>query len=120
MTQQDHHGTRIDVCAAHGVWLDQKELFEITESQRKSEGLGIIKDLFRSRMEPRTDDNRKLPCPHCQKEMRLERYEDVQMDWCPEHGVFLDAGELEAIENNLRLDPVFLRGLALRVSDLKY
>lgn len=120
MNQQDEEGVTVDVCNAHGLWLDQKELLLITEAKRFKDGSFMFKDLVRHKVEPPRDPNRHLACPKCEKEMRLEEYEDVQMDWCPDHGVFLDAGELEAILNNLRLDPIFLRGVALRLKELEY
>jgi Zn-finger nucleic acid-binding protein len=44
-------------------------------------------------------------------------YHGVIIDWCRDHGVWLDSGEMEAILNNLRLDPNYIRGVALRVSE---
>ncbi len=35
-------------------------------------------------------------------------------------GVWLDAGELEAMLNNLRLDPTYARGMSLRVRELEF
>jgi Zn-finger nucleic acid-binding protein len=52
--------------------------------------------------------------------MTLEEVSGVTIDWCKQHGVWLDSGELEAILNNLRLDPAYLRGVALRLSDMRY
>lgn len=120
MAQQQDEGVTVDVCAKHGVWLDQKELLIITERKRFEEGSFVFKDLIRHEEKPPVDPDRKLACPKCGKDMRIETYKEVGMDWCPDHGVWLDSGELEAIENNLRLDPVFLRGVALRLSELEY
>lgn len=120
MKTQQAEGIAIDVCPLHGVWLDKGELFALTEAKRASEGSFVLKDMIRQRIEPRRDETRRLACPSCGRQMQLETYEDTQIDRCPEHGVFLDAGELEAIENNLRLDPVYVRGIALRIGDAKY
>jgi len=48
------------------------------------------------------------------------RYHDVLIDWCPRHGVWLDNGELDAILSNLRLDPSYLRGVRVRISDARF
>lgn len=120
MEQKTESGVTLDVCPSHGVWLDQKELFLITERKRHEEGSFTLGDVFRREQFPRVDESRRLDCPHCGREMRLEPYRNVFMDWCPEHGVWLDAGELDAILNNLRLDPVFLHGVALRLDELRY
>tara|TARA_B100000579_G_C22504261_1_gene698447 strand:- start:232 stop:624 length:393 start_codon:yes stop_codon:yes gene_type:complete len=110
----------IDVCAKHGIWLDQKELFQITEDERRTEDVSMWDDWFRSAVHTPTDHDRKLCCPICECQMKLEKYEGVVIDWCGEHGVWLDSGELDAILNNLRLKPGYLRGVALRLRDLKY
>ena len=39
---------------------------------------------------------------------------------CREHGVWLDNGELEAMINNLRLDPLFLGKIATRLWELRF
>ena len=52
--------------------------------------------------------------------MKIQFYENVHMDWCTDHGVFLDAGELEAILNNLRMDPLYVRKVALRLWERRF
>ena len=109
----------IDVSPGHGIWLDTGELFLITEDARHS-NLPFWADLFRREQSPPVDEDRKLPCPHCGQTMLLETFEGVTIDWCKKDGVWLDAGELEAILNNLRLDPSYLRGVALRLTDMRF
>ena len=46
------------------------------------------------------DGQRK--CPICTEFMQLERFLGVQIDSCPEHGVWLDNGELQSIVALLR------------------
>lgn len=118
--QEKKHGTVcIDVCE-HGVWLDKGELFQLTEEARRTKANQWLNDLFRDREYP--DDRRAeaLLCPVSGQKMKREPYEGVTIDWSPGYGVWLDAGELEAILNNLRHEPSYLRGVALRLSDLKY
>jgi Zn-finger nucleic acid-binding protein len=119
MTQQENTGETVDVCDKHGVWLDQKELYEITEGRRRQEPGRHLRDLFRRMIRPGGDGDRVLCCPVCADEMVRQRYHEVQIDWCPDHGVWLDSGELEAILNNLRTDPAYLDGVALRLADMK-
>ncbi len=40
---------------------------------------------------------RELPCPLCQKPMRVESRRGVSVDVCDEHGMWLDRGELDQI-----------------------
>lgn len=118
--RERRQGVEIDVCAAHGLWLDQKELLLITEAERHAHGTFEWADLFRKPVEPPVDRARQLSCPVCREDLHQELYAGVTLDWCPEHGIFLDNGELDAILNNLRLDPMYLRGLALRLSDARF
>ena len=120
MQHADHSGVPIDVCPEHGIWLDKEELLKITESARHDEGPFLFADLFRSEVVPPRQDDRVLSCPHCGKDMKHEVYQQVEMDWCPDHGVFLDKGELEAILNNLRTKQDYLRGIGLRLWEKRY
>ena len=51
--------------------------------------------------------------------MRIVQYKGVHID-VSSKGIWLDAGELEAIINNLKLDPAYGRGMALRLNELKF
>jgi Zn-finger nucleic acid-binding protein len=119
MQRVEVHGVTADLSPSHGLWLDHGELFLITEDARHDEG-GFWADLFRKELQPPADHARALLCPVCGAPMTLEQVSGVTIDWCKQHGVWLDSGELEAILNNLRLDPAYLRGVALRLSDMRY
>lgn len=106
----------IQVCAAHGTWLDQGELLAITEEERWKPH-SFWEDLFRDQAKPPRRDGRVLNCPICSTVMETMPYHGVIIDWCRVHGVWLDSGEMEAILNNLRLDPNYIRGVAIRVSE---
>jgi Zn-finger nucleic acid-binding protein len=41
-------------------------------------------------------------CPICKRKMTVQGREGLSVDTCPEHGVWLDSGELEAIVGRLR------------------
>lgn len=120
MTQETRAGVPVDVCPTHGIWLDKKELMLITEAERHEKGDFVWADLFRKEASPPRDPERSLSCPHCGELMKTELYKEVEMDWCAEHGVWLDNGELEAILNNLRLDGGYLRGVRLRLWEARY
>jgi Zn-finger nucleic acid-binding protein len=120
MAQRESGGFTIDVCDEHGLWLDQKELYLINEAKRRKQGSFTLGDLIRVEKHPPADPERVLPCPRCGEPMRTERYHEVMLDWCPRDGVWLDRGELEALQNNLRLDPAFLGGVALRLDEMRF
>lgn len=109
------HNVTIDVCPKHGVWLDKKELLLVSEAVRYKQGRVLLRDLLRQRMQPPVDTSRTLSCPCCEEEMVLEMYCGVHLDWCRQHGIWLDTGELTAIMNNLRIDSRYRRGMTLRL-----
>lgn len=119
MERQLHGDVTVDVCASHGIWLDQKELLAITEYERFHQGSFVWKDLFRRPIHPPADPLRRLPCPVCKETMALTVYREVTLDQCAHHGIWLDNGEMDAILNNLRLDDSYLRGMALRLTDAR-
>ena len=120
MRVEDRNGTEVDVCPNHGIWLDKSELLSVTEAERHASPDFVLADWFRQAERPPVDEGRSLSCPKCNKPMKIEFYENVHMDWCEDHGVFLDAGELEAILNNLRLDPLYVRKVSLRLWEKRF
>ncbi len=118
MRQEERSGVTIDV-SPHGIFLDRTELFRLTEAER-AEGSGFPwVDLFRSEVRPAVDHERTIQCPVSGEDMRIVQYKGVHID-VSSKGVWLDAGELEAILNNLKRDPAYGRGMALRLSELQF
>lgn len=112
-------GVPIAVCAAHGTWLDHGELLQITDVERYKP-VAFWEQLFRREVFPPRRDGRVLACPTCGTDMLPIEYHHVFVDWCGAHGVWLDAGEMEAILNNLRTDPAYLRGFSVRLADGRF
>ncbi len=117
MDREDRSGVIVDVCPQHGMWLDKSELLLMTEKARYQDGRFVWKDIFRRPVSPPVDRERVLKSPINGAPMKLIVYRGVTIDWSPGHGVWLDNGELEAIINNLRLDPFYVRGMAVRIVD---
>jgi Zn-finger nucleic acid-binding protein len=113
------HGVEVDSSPA-GLWLDKGELLLITEAQRHADASWTLADLFRREQRPRVDRTRALPCPVCRSTMQVVDLHGVGIDWCTEHGVWLDAGELDAIRNNLRLDRFFVDKIATRLWEARF
>ncbi len=118
--QEIIHGVTVDTCPEHGMWLDRGELLLITEGERYEVGRFSLSDLMREAIQPAVDFDRHLSCPQCSKNMTLERYQEVHLDRCPTHGIWLDTGELEALLNNLRLDPLYRRGASIRLWEARF
>lgn len=118
--QEVIHNVTVDVCSKHGMWLDRGEMLLITEGERHGVGQFTFSDLLREAIQPHVDPSRTLDCPICEREMTLERYQEVHLDRCSEHGIWLDIGELEALLSNLRLNPFYRRGESLRLWEARF
>jgi len=59
---------------------------------------------------------RDVNCPRCGKKMEQvtdPKQRHIQLESCPEHGVFMDAGEFKDFKNETVMD--LFRGLAARI-----
>jgi Zn-finger nucleic acid-binding protein len=119
LAQEQLHDVTVDV-SKYGMWLDKGELLSITEGERHEGPSFMFADLIRRTTAPPVDEDRVLKCPVCGETMEVEKHHDVHVDWCREHGVWLDNGELEAMYNNLRLDPLYLGKVATRLWEARY
>lgn len=120
LNQEIIHDVTVDVCPTHGIWLDRGELMLITEGERFEVGRFSLSDLMREAIQPPVDTHRELSCPKCSEPMSLERYQEVHLDRCVAHGIWLDTGELQALLNNLRLDPLYRRGSSIRLWEARF
>lgn len=119
LRREQRHGVEVDV-GFHGVWLDKGELLLLTEAERHAQPGFSWSDLFRREVNPPVNRDRHLRCPVCSGPMGIEDLHGVALDWCKDHGVWLDSGELEAMLNNLRLDPLFVGKVATRLWEGKF
>lgn len=96
---------KVDQCpACRGVWLDKGELERIEElvehdyshSLRRLDSAAAAYELARQKTQA------ERPCPQCQQSLEKEEYgycSEILIDHCAEcGGVWLDRGELEALE----------------------
>ncbi len=109
MQQATHEGVTLDVCdAGHGMWVDRQELAQmvfddvssrpageqLAELERaRAAGMGTVMDAVQS--------EGVRACPVCSsglKKMQWGHTSAVIVDSCPEHGTWLDGGELARIE----------------------
>ena len=120
MRAEQRDGVTVDVSPhGHGIFLDRTELFQLTEGHRYKDTDFPWSDLFRREINPPRDPARQLRCPITGEPMRVIEHHGVFID-VSAAGIWLDAGELEALLNNLRLDPEYTRGVALRLSELEF
>jgi Zn-finger nucleic acid-binding protein len=103
------HGVEIDACGGcGGIWLDAGELEHLTSGLDPAAGAGAPDEAaLRARLAaaPAEADMRYRECPRCHEVMHRRNFGTISgviVDECPKHGLFLDAGELEAVEAFLR------------------
>ncbi|NUN49783.1 MAG: zf-TFIIB domain-containing protein [Candidatus Brocadiae bacterium] len=58
----------------------------------------------------------RVPCPVCGRTMQVEGKGKVTVDVCPEHGIWLDNGELDAICRAIRAGAASSRHMAVRLA----
>ncbi len=114
------HGVEVDVSDGYGIWLDKGEFLTISEQVRTQEPSFMWADLWRGEKKGHVADERTLDCPVCGTKMDVDLLHGVHIDWCKNDGVWLDNGELDAILNNLRLDPLYVRKVATRLWEARY
>ena len=86
-------GIEVDICPkCGGIWLDTRELKKLISNPSLHTHLTRYVGL---------ESKSKLLCPRCGGLMNLEHAEEVEVDVCLTcKGIWLDRGELEAIERS--------------------
>lgn len=117
----NYEGIRIETCdSCHGEWLDNTELKKVIDRREVAFDLEKRKafaDSIKSQRVDLSGDQQKLVCPKCNGETRPINYSEdsgIIIDRCNEcKGIWLDRGELEAIQ-------MFVEGVQdLLAGDLK-
>jgi Zn-finger nucleic acid-binding protein len=98
LEENEYRGSIIDLCpGCAGLWLDVEE-FDYHASQRDTFADPTIPRAFRKK--PFIEKKGYLKCVRCDALMvqkNFRRISGVLIDICRDHGVWLDAGELEQI-----------------------
>lgn len=103
-------GVEIDACdACGGLWLDAGELEQLTRGLDPAPGEGARDEAeLRRRVAPPPPGDgevRYRECPRCREIMTRRNFGSISgviVDECRRHGLWLDAGELEAVEAFVR------------------
>jgi len=89
----------LDVCpSCHGLWLDTREFRKLTSQRNVILDPTIPYDEYQP--PPHREKVEYLPCPVCDAIMtpgNFKKISGVIINMCGDHGVWLDAGELELI-----------------------
>lgn len=103
MTELTLGGVVIDRCTeCHGLWFDPGE-----EEELKKKWTGHALDIGDPAKGRKWDKVEDYACPHCGKDMIKTSDPDQIHIWyemCPEHGLFMDAGEFTDYKHETLLD----------------
>lgn len=113
--ERRHEDVTLDECPdGHGVWLLESELLDAVRTVSDGSQAGMTYDEGRALTmvmdhDVKLDDEVRA-CPMCEQAMNSVEYafsSGVVIDACPTHGIWLDAGELERLEQDAdrRADP---------------
>ncbi len=105
LRETDYEGVEVDMCdSCWGFWLDKGELQEVIDTREMSfsqeernafaGGQGVSSA-------PAPEETPKAECPHCGQAMDLVHSDvaiQLVIDRCPDHGIWLDAGEIKAVQ----------------------
>ena len=102
LTAVDYEGVEVDMCqSCWGFWLDCGELEQILESQQFQFSDAEREQVLSLNAASRPGSTEPAPCPKCEKEMERVHYDEsihLVIDQCPEHGVWLDTGEIKKVQ----------------------
>jgi len=102
LNRETYEGVEVDVCpGCWGVWLDTGELETIIESQKFHFSEAEKKIVLEGRRRRTRAPQNPVPCPKCAARMErlfLDPVVYLVIDRCPRHGVWLDTGEIKAVQ----------------------
>ncbi len=115
LSPQEYEGENVSFCSTcWGHWLTRSQLDNIVNNVQykfsKFERKAVFKTVAEKGDADRQGSEAQLiNCPECGKSMERKRYESqfpVQIDECPNHGIWLDTGEIKDlqvfVEQNLK------------------
>jgi len=135
MTHQPVYGITVALCTRHGLWADRDQLRMIRRRiQLKQQTLSRLARHEERRPvidwalpsghgeHPNTAlvPEGQRPCPVCGQHMATETRHGIAADVCRDHGVWLDRGELYAIQRTTRAREVRLQALAAQAASPDY
>jgi hypothetical protein len=114
----------VDECVScRGVWLDKGELERVQETLEGdySQELGRINVVAQAYELARQKAGADIRCPHCDGELFKKEYgycSQILIDYCPRCGIWLDKGELEALEKFFERESGVRRGFSASLVSL--
>ena len=124
MAIERRYGIEIDVCRAHGVWLDNGELARLTLAVRGKqprdarEALAELPDDAPAEPAGPQAPAVRQPCAVCGKKMPARPVYGQTVRFCPLHGFWLDRSALVGIIRAARQKPPSSSGAVPIISDV--
>ena len=107
LSAQEYEGEKVSFCSTcWGYWLTRIQLdsivnkvhYKFSEYEREA----VLRTMTREGDADRQgSEGQVVNCPECGKAMERKRYESgcpVKIDECPEHGIWLDTGEIKDLQ----------------------
>jgi len=107
LSQQEYEGENVSFCnTCWGYWLARSQLDNIVNKVQYKfsdyERDAVLKTMTREGDADRQgSEEQSIDCPECGKPMERKKYESgcpVKIDECPEHGIWLDTGEVKDLQ----------------------
>lgn len=103
MEEITHEGVTIDRCTnCMGLWFDKDEAHQLKDIKD-----GHLVDIGDPKEGWKWDSHSDINCPRCGKEMEKSadpKQKHIWYELCPEHGLFMDAGEFKDFKFESILD----------------
>ena len=103
MEELTHEGVAIDRCThCKGMWFDADEAHRLKDLKD-----GHLLDIGDPKDGWKWDSHADIKCPHCGKQMEKasdSKQKHIWYEVCPDHGMFMDAGEFKDFKFESLLD----------------
>ncbi len=80
-------GISIEGCKCGGMWIPELEFLALLHATPEAQHFDELME--------HNDGSPRRPCPVCGELMNLAWIDFLKIDRCPQHGVWLDPGELD-------------------------
>ncbi len=88
LVSETSDGTSLERCPnCGGIWIHEAEFLTLLRATPTAQRIDELME--------HNDGSPRRPCPVCARRMNLAWIDFLQIDRCPTHGVWLDAGELQ-------------------------
>lgn len=107
LSKQEYEGENVHFCGTcWGHWLTRSQLDNIVNNVQykfsKYEKETVLTTMTREGdIDRQGSEAQPVNCPQCGRQMERKKYEStcpVRIDECPEHGIWLDTGEIKDLQ----------------------